>query len=398
MAEEIKVNICPACGQERDNIKLYELESVIFLGGGMISKSIRVAGCRDCVRPMLTKHIWKQLLPSNILWPFLVLPTFIYRYRDSGKPGHSPKWVELVHSLNAQAVLEEQDKAEREKLQIASSYINRHPGGTVYQCTGGGFGSKTLLLAAAWAVIGIPLLSFAYAAAEFYCPEMTFKVCVIPLLFVALHGYVLWLIAKHGNCRDELGLRFVAILLGAWSFYLSWIFWIFIVSGYQMLTADPAAIWRTIVYLAQEQFWQGDHGPKSTLEHTIVWSLEAIIFIAVPAGVVWNYVRKHPFCESCLKKLETFAVMRQRELPQNMSEFKSKLRMGDLSELAALPPRQSSKYLAAEIKQCPDCKNDFVLLLTSCADMAHYNNVHTTKHWVIPPLYCDPQEINKIIK
>lgn len=401
MPELLKANVCPACEQESNSIKLYNLESTIFFGVGMMSKSVQICGCRACVRPQLKKFLWKHLLLSNIIWPFLVLPTFIYCYRNSGKSGHSPKWIELVHSYNeaqVQAELEEQEEAKREKPKIDHTHTCRHRGGTIYHSTGGIPGPKMLLLLASWAVIGIPVFSFIYAAAEYYCPEMTLKVCIIPIAYVALHGYILKQLARYGNCRDELGLRFAAIFLGAWNLYLSWVCWIFIVSGYKMLIMDPTAIWNTITYLAKEQFWQGDRGPKSTIEHAVAWSLEAIIFIAVPAGIVWNHVRKNPFCESCLKKLEIFAVMKQRELPRKISEFKLRLSTGDLSELANLPLRQSPKYLTAEVRQCSNCKDDFVVTVTSCEDTSYYNNTFTRKNWIVPPMYCDPEEVNKIIK
>jgi hypothetical protein len=99
---------CPQCGQPSENIKRSNLFSMFFLVIAVRWQMRTMTMCDECMRREIVKNGAINILTSNILFPFIILPTSIYQYVRSYEKGHSKGVVEdIMNSIKAQQITPE---------------------------------------------------------------------------------------------------------------------------------------------------------------------------------------------------------------------------------------------------------------------------------------------------
>ncbi len=99
---------CPQCGQPSENIKRTNIFSMFFLIVVARWQMRTINMCDECTRQEILKNGAINILTSNILFPFIILPTSIYQYVRSHEKGHSKGVVEdIMTSIKAQQITPE---------------------------------------------------------------------------------------------------------------------------------------------------------------------------------------------------------------------------------------------------------------------------------------------------
>jgi hypothetical protein len=70
---------CPCCQQATGSLKTYPLLSFAFLIFWMQATPLTITACPRCMRRQLFKWGGAQLLAANVVWPFVILPTLLFR-------------------------------------------------------------------------------------------------------------------------------------------------------------------------------------------------------------------------------------------------------------------------------------------------------------------------------
>jgi hypothetical protein len=101
---------CPTCQKPTDSLKQYRCLSWCFYYlVGVIWRAEYVRACPGCMRRHLARRCLLNIVPSTLLWPFIVFPWTAVLFAASFRKGHSPAVISGI--LPYQAV--EQEAARR---------------------------------------------------------------------------------------------------------------------------------------------------------------------------------------------------------------------------------------------------------------------------------------------
>ncbi|MDR0933290.1 MAG: hypothetical protein LBM70_09775 [Victivallales bacterium] len=152
---------------------------------------------------------------------------------------------------------------------------------------------KFSLFVVLWSVSVIPVGSFIYALVSYFVPYVAVSLATL-FSMVVLNGCgVIWW-AKRTDFRSQTGIVIAALVLGVWSFYLSWVSWIWILNEFwsEGLIFDPRRLGKVIYFLATENLRTLGERPIKSYEQCIYWTLEAIVLIFEPVAVVLSERKK----------------------------------------------------------------------------------------------------------
>jgi hypothetical protein len=81
---------CPHCGERTSSLKQYRyVRLCVCLGFHASWHSDVVRACPYCIRRVIWRRCLLNIVPANLLWPFLVLPWAVVLTAVSHNPGHS---------------------------------------------------------------------------------------------------------------------------------------------------------------------------------------------------------------------------------------------------------------------------------------------------------------------
>ena len=371
MPDAERLNHCPRCGNQCGNIKVCKITRINCLLIAVEWREAMLAGCPECLRRELRRHLWRGLFTANLLWPFIVLPETLLARKSLKKPGHSPEWTNLV----MEAERKEAEIAANAQLAAGSSdplpvaAATRHPHGTPYRIPDGSCGKPFLFAALAWALVAVPAGSFLYALVNFFVPYIAVVIAAL-FVFAALNGCAVVLLAKWCSCRSQRAKILTGIAFGLWSAYLAWVGWIWILNDFWSLGLifDPLRLGRVIGFLAEDGIRGMGDRIVGAWEWYGYWLLEALVLILTPAVIASGKRPTKPRCECCGRELVRLFSLRQRTLPAEPQQLREELGRGNFTRFETLPLRDGNSYLETEILHCPECRDDYVARTMAVAE------------------------------
>ena len=91
---EDAVTTCPQCQKPTDSLKQYRcLHWCLYYLAGAMWRTEYVRGCPACMRRHLARRCLLNVVPSNLLWPLLVVPWTAVLFATTFRRGHSPAVV-----------------------------------------------------------------------------------------------------------------------------------------------------------------------------------------------------------------------------------------------------------------------------------------------------------------
>lgn len=396
MPDAERLNRCPRCGARRDNIKVCKILRITCLFIAVEWRELLLTGCPECLRRELNRHLWRSLLPANLLWPFTILPGTLAARKLLEKPGHSPEWLNLVETAerNETEIAANAQISETPPPPLSVATVTRHRHGTPYRPPEGKCGKAFPVAALAWALFAIPAGSFLYALVNFFVPYISVVIAALFLL-AAVNGCGIALLAKWCGCRSQRVRILTALALGIWSLYLAWVGWVWILNEFWSLGLifDPLRLGRVIGFLAEDGIRSMGDRIVGAWEWYTYWTLEALVLILTPLLIVRKPRRGKLLCPECGRELKRLFTLRQRDLPAELPQLRDEFRRGDFTRFETLPLRSGNSYLEVEIQHCPACRNDYVANITAVAECLD-NQCRPSPAWipVVPPVYLGADE------
>ena len=208
-------DLCPCCGRACGGVKVRHVIGCVFLLCAVEWNKYRIAGCPACVRRALKRHLRRNLLTANLLWPFLVLPSVLAAKRGLDEPGPSPEWLKLVDAVDRlkAGIARNAEGAADELPPLPVAPETRHSGGEPFRPSRGPFGKKCFIGLLLWMLLVLPAGSFLYALASYELPWAAVGLLALFVL-AALNGGGISVIARSCRCRSPIGLRIAALALG----------------------------------------------------------------------------------------------------------------------------------------------------------------------------------------
>ena len=95
---------CPVCGETTKSLKQYQFLSWgVFYLAGMIYRTIYYQACPGCMRKWLAQRTAINMIPTNILWPFVVVPWAVVLFVSTYSKGHTPDLLRRLTEEGAAA-------------------------------------------------------------------------------------------------------------------------------------------------------------------------------------------------------------------------------------------------------------------------------------------------------
>lgn len=109
---------CPECGELTDSLKQYRfMNYCLFLGLAHVHQDIVYRGCPACIRRFVVRKSLLNIVPANVVWPFLFLPWGLALIALAGIPGHSRA---VLEGLTPELVVERERIREEAHWHYAS--------------------------------------------------------------------------------------------------------------------------------------------------------------------------------------------------------------------------------------------------------------------------------------
>lgn len=212
----------------------------------------------------------------------------------------------------------------------------------VYYRHSGKFSLVGLMLIFTAPVIAAAIFSFVYSALVHYNPFIYINL-LGTLIFGAATGVAVAKVGVLGKVRSS-GLTFFASLVaGSVAIYLSWVSYVFILSGYEALILSPGELWNVVRGVAVVGVWSVFGATPSGALLFGIWAIEALIIVALVMIVAQGELTDGAFCE----KSKSWADQRSSVGPfaeiTNPETFRRKIEEGDYSELLSLQPGERTK-------------------------------------------------------
>ena len=243
-------------------------------------------------------------------------------------------------------------------------------------------------------ILGAFVLSIAYVCAIFYLPIMEARL-VGSVILGALVGICAAKGASAGKVQSRPACLALGFLSGLCAVYFSWVFWIFAVSQYRLLTFSPLDIYQIASALLPFMAWEV-HG-KEVKGPALVfgWIAEAAAITSIATAVCRDSMNMKKFicCPFCQARFCSAAASRHYTIPENVTEVAGCLRNFDftcLSDLTEVELDEADSFLTLDLYVCPKCSAFGLLHLESLELQTTDNDVISRRatlldHLVIPP-------------
>jgi hypothetical protein len=84
------MHVCPVCGTVTDGLKCREVVvGCIFVIAFVQIRTAVYVACPACIRRIVWRCCFKNILPANLLWPFYILPRTLIQVLCTYIPGSS---------------------------------------------------------------------------------------------------------------------------------------------------------------------------------------------------------------------------------------------------------------------------------------------------------------------
>lgn len=230
-----------------------------------------------------------------------------------------------------------------------------------------GTGSALSICAAGTAAAALLGLIYGYATA--YIPFI-YVSFIITVLYGSSLGFIVGKVAYMTKVRNRTAIVGLAILVGFFAVYFSWVFWLYAASEQTILEFNPATLLNYMQDIAVDGMWSiFSYTPSGTYLYTI-WTMEALFISAMTVLIGIGKIGKQPYCESCELWTEPTSVSMHLSPIENVEDLLSSLERNNLSELKKLVennPKQLSRTQVI-ISNCTNCSTTYYLTIHSITD------------------------------
>ena len=205
------------------------------------------------------------------------------------------------------------------------------------------------------------VVSIIYALLIFYNPFIYINFVGAMFLGGAAGGAAMYA-GKFGKVRNPTVYLFAGIALGVFATYLSWVWYIWVLTDYEAFLFSPAAILMLLQEIASDGMWSLSSWTPTGLALYAFWLVEAGIIIYFSAFLAVGL--DTPFCEACgewTKEEENVVVLENTEnelLKQALEENHFEV----LQQLPKADP-SSSDSLHVNLHTCPRCSDSNYLAI-----------------------------------
>ena len=226
---------------------------------------------------------------------------------------------------------------------------------------------KALVLGGLYAILAGMSGGFLYSVFAYYVlPFGTVAMLLIPL--GEWVGVWMRLGMLQGHARDRKIHLILSLFSGVYCVIAIWISYLWIASGYQVLTFQLPDLWHLI--FNELRF----HSPQGPVTSLVLWGGEALIVF----GLIFYVSSRNfdfPHCEKCLRNHNAiFMATRMAPLPIYTDVLIGEIKMRDISTLTAMRKMQPTQiyelddesgpyYLQCFLQFCSDCHDDYTLAM-----------------------------------
>ena len=231
------------------------------------------------------------------------------------------------------------------------------------------------------------ILSLVYSLATYYLPSVKLHF-VLTIGFGVLMGFVVRQCALAGKIRNRAYCSLVGLAIGVLTLYTAWVWFLWILFGYQVFVFDPAGILSLIQAFGENGLWEMNGRMVGKWELYGAWILEAAT-ILIASTVTAASIDK-PFCEHCqawteaADQLALLPLADEHQLRQDL----------EYEEYAALVTPRLAEFdpadcLHATVMKCPHCRDTTFLTVarvvtTPTKDGQNVQRTEFIKHLIVP--------------
>lgn len=221
--------------------------------------------------------------------------------------------------------------------------------------------SGAIGIAALWSYpliggLGAVASAAAYTLASHYIPFIYVKA----LLTIAF-GFGILLsaggAARVGKVRSEALNFLLALFVSAFALYVYWVFWFFVISDWEALILDPAAMWLIASQMAEEGLWSVRDLTPTGIWLYLFWLMEAGIVVVVAIFGAHSALKSVAFCEKCNQWADQEESIKPLTPLTNTFEFKAAFESSPTDSIRTLQRVGSAEVDHTEImlKHCSKC-------------------------------------------
>lgn len=218
--------------------------------------------------------------------------------------------------------------------------------------------TRGLLLTVGSLAVCVTLLSLLYALAGYYFTYFWAKGFALLAFSFLIAKSVLWL-GRSGGIRSGFYSLSAGLLTSLAAVYLMWMWFVWILSDYEILVSDPVALFGVVVQIGQLGLWDFEGNAPTGWALYSIWLAEAGLLV----GITLFQVRTGliPFCEACnawTVDRGELAVLRADDPAQLRQDLEDE----NYTELARLASGiDIANYLQAWLHSCPACDESHYL-------------------------------------
>jgi hypothetical protein len=214
-------------------------------------------------------------------------------------------------------------------------------------------------------VIGVgaaAILAFAYSFIDWYNP-IIYLTCLATCGLSFVTGVAVVFGLTLGKVRNRMVGALIGLVAGFASLYFAWVFFLWILSGYEALLFNPNLILALIQLIGENGLWEIKGSTPTGWGLYTFWLIEAGIMLIGPTLLGWQH--NTPFCEACDLWAEEVAFPGGMQISHELETLKRDLEDEQYESLRALitGSHDAENYLQMKFWMCPSCEDSTWLTL-----------------------------------
>lgn len=162
---------------------------------------------------------------------------------------------------------------------------------------------------------------------------------------------------EKGHLRNPTLAGVFGFLVGAITWYWSWVALFYLGTDDGMIVLNPAHLWTLASVLADQGYWEFEDSTMGAGVTWTLWALEVLIVVGSAGHFARNHVRETGYCEDCshwLHNTTTTGPFNQVEDPKT---FRRNLEDGVVEPLFNLDVAQTNPFWMVDVTTCDQCQN-----------------------------------------
>lgn len=223
-----------------------------------------------------------------------------------------------------------------------------------------------LILMLVFGAVGALVLGGIYGYAIFYIP-LIYVNFFITIGFGMGVGFMVGLGGELGKIRNMKALVLFGLVAGLFAVYTGWVSWVYAFSSEERLILPPLEMLSFMNEISAFGIWSiFDWTPQGMALYAI-WGIEAIMILAITAGLAWGILSTAPFCERCNEWVKVQDNIQHLAPIDQPGALVAQLEQGDLTDLKALTLNddEAGDHTNIELSRCTSCPQSNFLNIKS---------------------------------